>query len=241
MLSIADIYEAQNRYGVNANVSDMDIIPYSMYLTECRRYFTDHTPSDYYDWDKRKKDDFTDKLIGDYVRENARYVEGFVDENGDIMSAELNDQLITDIVDFGILRVALEDDSIQEIQINDYRTIYVVRRGLSTLFCDKTGKPYQFLSNEELHATIDRLIYASNNVTPRMTKVNPLLNARTAEKGYRLSAVDDSTITPDSTVGFDFPVTTITIRKYAPSKLTFDDFEAHGTMTPEMTEIVDQL
>lgn len=238
MISITDIYASQNKYGVNAKVTDTDVLPYSAYLTECRRYFTDNTPREYYDWDKRKKDDFTDKLIGDFVRMNRRFVEGFVDENGDIMVAELNDQLITDIVDFGILRIALEDDDIQEIQINDFKTIYVVRHGLSSLFCDKNGKPYQFLSDEELHTTIDRLIYAPSNITPRMTKTNPLLNARTAEKGYRLSAVNSSTITPDSKVGNDFPVTTVTIRKYAPSKLTFDDFEANGTMTPEMSEFL---
>lgn len=238
MISVADIYDSQNKYGINANVSDIESIPYSVYLTECRRYFTDNTPREYYDWDKRKKDDFTDKLIGEYVREHTRYVDGFVDNNGDIMVAELNDQLITDIVDFGILRIALEDDSVQEIQINDYKTIYVVRGGLSTLFCDRNGKPYQFLSDEELHTTIDRLIYAPSNITPRMTKTNPLLNARTAEKGYRLSAVNSSTITPDGTPGNDFPVTTVTIRKYAPSKLTFDDFEANGTMTSEMSDFL---
>lgn len=238
MISVVDIYESQNKYGVNKSLSDTEAINYDLYLANCRRDFTDRTPREYYDWDMRKKNDFTDSLIVNFVRNNKIAVKGYIDENGDIKTAELIERLRTDIVDFGILRIALEDDTVQEIQINDYKTIYVVRGGKSELFVDNTGKPYQFISDEELHTTIDRLIYSPSNTTPRMTKVNPLLNARTAGKGYRLSAVNSTTITPDSRVGFDFPVTTITIRKYAPSKLTFDDFEASDTMTPEMSEFL---
>ena len=58
------------------------------------------------------------------------------------------------------------------------------------MFVDRNGKPYQFVNDDELHATIDRLIYNPNGSTPRMTKTNPLLNTRTAGKGYRLSAVN---------------------------------------------------
>ena len=95
-----------------------------------------------------------------------------------------------------------------------------------------------FVSDAELHATIDRLIYNPNGSTPRMTKTNPLLNTRTAAKGYRLSAVDGSAITPDSRVGFDFPCTSITIRKYAPSMLSFPDFEKFGSMPHEVSEFL---
>lgn len=235
MLSVGSVYNAQIKYGVNESVSDTEVISYELYLTECRRAFTERTPTSYYDWDKQTQNDFTDNLIVNYVRNNKRAVEGYVDENGDLKMNELINRLRIDIVDFGILRVALEDDSIQEIQINDYKTIFVVRDGLAELFVDENGKPYQFVSDEELHSTINRLVYSPNNTAPRMTKTNPLMNARTAGKGYRLSGVNSTAITPDMTVGFDFPVTTITIRKYAPSKLTFDDFEAFGTLTPEMS------
>ena len=74
-----------------------------------------------------------------------------------------------------------------------------------------------------------------------MTKTNPLLNARTAGKGYRLSAVNSTAITPDSNMAFDFPCTSVTIRKYAPSMLTFKDFERFGSLTPEMSRLLRML
>lgn len=239
MLTLSSVFNAQTKYGVNASVAgDGDKISYEVYLIGCRRMLTDKTPIDYYSWDVKRRNDFTDNLIVSYVRNNLRLVEGFLDENGDLIQDELINRLRIDIVDFGILREAIEDDSIQEIQINDAKTIWVVRGGRSELFVDPAGKPYQFVSDAELHATIDRLIYNPKGSTPRMTKTNPLLNTRTAGKGYRLSAVDGTAITPDSKVGFDFPCTSITIRKYAPSMLTFDDFERFQSIPAEVSEFL---
>lgn len=234
MYSLTELFRAQERYGVSTISSDSEVVSYEMYLMGCRRMLSDKTPLDYHSWDRKRQNDFTDNLLIQYVRHNIKLVEGFIDEAGNIKQDELIDRLRTDIIDYGILRIALEDDDIQEIQINDFKTIWVVKHGRSELFCDENGKPYQFVSDIELHSTINRMIFNPNGNTPRMTKNNPLLNTRTADKGYRLSAVDSSAITPDSTIGFDFPCTSVTIRKYAPSKLTFDDF-CHNE-TPSMTE-----
>lgn len=238
MLSLAEVFKAQSKYGVATVYSEGETMSYEVYLTGCRRMLTDKTPVDYYSWEVKRQNDFTDNLIVDYVRSNIKMVDGFVDVNGDLDQDALISKLRIDIVDYGILREALEDDTIQEIQINDAKTIWVVRGGKSELFVDEQGKPFQFVSDDELHATIDRLIYNPGGNTPRMTKVNPLLNTRTAGKGYRLSAVDCSAITPDQKTGFDFPCTSITIRKYAPSMLTFEDFERFGTLTPEISEFL---
>ena len=238
MLSLAEVFKAQSKYGVATVYSEGETMSYEVYLTGCRRMLTDKTPVDYYSWEVKRQNDFTDNLIVDYVRSNVKMVDGFVDVNGDLDQDALINKLRIDIVDYGILREALEDDTIQEIQINDAKTIWVVRGGKSELFVDEQGKPFQFVSDDELHATIDRLIYNPGGNTPRMTKVNPLLNTRTAGKGYRLSAVDSSAITPDQKTGFDFPCTSITIRKYSPSMLTFEDFERFGTLTPEISEFL---
>lgn len=235
MLGLTDVFKAQSKFGISSVITNNERVSYAVYLAGCRKMLTDRTPKDYYSWDRKRQNDFTDNLIISYVRNNVKDVEGFLDDNGDIRTDNLIDRLRTDIVDFGILRDALEDDSVQEIQINDYKTIWVVRGGKSELYVDSTGKPYQFISDEELHSTIDRMIYNPNGNIPRMTYTNPLLNTRTARKGYRLSAVNSSAITPDSKVGCDFPVTSTTIRKYAPSMLTFDDFEKFGTLVPEMS------
>lgn len=238
MLTLTEVFKAQTKYGVSTVYSDSEAVSYEVYLIGCRRMLTDNTPADYYGWDLKRQNDFTDNLIVNYVRNNIKAVEGYIDENGDIDQDAIISRLRVDIVDFGILREALEDDSVQEIQINDCKTIWVVRGGKSELFVDPAGKPYQFVSDAELHATIDRLIYNPNGSAPRMTKANPLLNTRTNGKGYRLSAVDGTAITPDTKIGFDFPCTSVTIRKYAPSMLTFVDFEEFGTLTPEMSKLL---
>ncbi len=235
MLTLRDVFQAQNRYGVNTVMLDTEQVSYELYLSECRKILSDKTPRDYYAWSIREKNEFSDNLIMDYVRNANKLVEGFINEDGDVDLNALIDRLRIDIVDFGILRGALEDDTIQEIQINDAKTIWVVRGGKSELYVDEKGKPYQFISDIELHSTIDRLIYQPQGNSPRMTTTNPLMNTRTSGKGYRLSAVDGSTITPDTTAGMDFPCTSITIRKYAPSMLDFAAFERFGSLTPEMS------
>lgn len=238
-LSLAEVFKAQSKYGVNNNITaDGETVSYEVYLAGCRRMLTDKTPVDYYSWEMKRQNEFTDTLIVEYVEANKKLVTDFVDANGDLEIGELLDRLRIDIIDFGILREALEDDSVQEIQINDAKTIWVVRRGRSELFVDRNGKPFQFVSDDELHATIDRLIYNPSGSTPRMTKTNPLLNTRTAGKGYRLSAVDSTAITPDSNVGFDFPCTSITIRKYAPSMLMFNDFEGFQSICREASDFL---
>ena len=238
MLNLSGVFKAQAKYGVSNVMSNTERVSYEIYLLGCRRALTDKTPDEYYTWDKRRQNDFTDNLIIQYVRNNLKDVDGFLDENGEVKQDELIDRLRTDIVDFGILRAALEDDTIQEIQINDYKTIWVIRKGKAYLYTDNNGKPYQFVSDLELHSTIDRLIYNPNGSVPRMTTTNPLLNTRTAHKGYRLSAVNSSATTPDMKVGFDFAVTSVTIRKYAPSMLKFEDFEKSKTLTSEMSRFL---
>ncbi len=238
MLTLTEIFKAQQKYGVSIAFSDTERVTYEVYLQQCRRMLTDKTPTDYYNWPIKRQNDFTDNLIVTYVRNNIQAVDGFVDDNGILKQDALIERLRVDIVDFGILRNALEDDDVQEIQINDAKTLWVVKSGKSEPFLDPLGRPFQFVNDEELHATIDRMIYNPDGSTPRMTKVNPLMNTRTAGKGYRLSAVDSTAITPDSTVGFDFPCTSITIRKYAPSRLTFKDFEEFGSLTPEMSKFL---
>ena len=239
MLTLASIFKAQAKYGARTELSNAtEHTTYEVYLSGCRRSIMDKTPTEYYNWDMNTQSDFMNNLILDYVKNNALVVEGYIDENGDLDQDALITRLRTDIVDFGILREALEDDTVQEVQINDFNTIWVVRDGKSVPFLDRNGKPYQFVSDAELHATIDRLIYNPTGSTPRMTKVNPLLNTRTAGKGYRLSAVNDSAITPDTNVAFDFPCTSVTIRKYAPSMLTFADFEHFGSICHEASEFL---
>lgn len=238
MLTLASILSAQRKYGATSQVSDSERISYEMYLANCRRLLTDKTPTDYFNWDSARQSDFTNNLIIQYVKNNVKDVEGFVDESGEIQMDDLIDRLRADIIDYGILRDALENPDVQEIQINDFKTVWVVIGGKAQMYTDKSGMPYQFVSDVELHSTINRLIYNPDGNSPRMTVTNPLINTRTTTKGYRLSGVNSSAITPDMKVGCDFPCTSVTIRKYSPSRLTFDDFVKYDTMTDKMAEFL---
>lgn len=239
MLQLSDVFLAQSRLGVGSEIVNSEVRSYSSYLQGCRNTISDNTPHEYYEWDKQRQNSFTKNAITKYVMENKIVVDGFVsDDTGELEVDRLIDRLITDIVDFGILRQALDDETVQEIQINDFKTIYVVKGGKSELYTDDRGNPYQFVSDTELKTTINRMTYNPDGNVPRLTESDPLLNTRTASKGYRLSAVDGSAVTRDLQKPFDFPCTSITIRKYSTSRLTFSDFEEYGSLVPRMSKFL---
>lgn len=240
MLTVENLLQGQQKYGSVMTSKAAERLSYSLYLTYCRKMLSDRArvTAGYFDWDKRAQDDFSNTALLNFVLNDMRDVEGYVNADGERMLNELAEALRRDIIDFGVLRRALDDDDIQEIQINDYKTIWVVKGGRSELYVDASGKPYQFVDDLELRSTIDRMIYNPNGNTARMTEINPLLNARTSAKGYRVSAVNRSAITRDITAGMNFDVTSVTIRKYAPSRLTFDDFAKYGTLTRKMAEFL---
>lgn len=239
MLTLKEVTDAQMRYGVGARTVQEEQLSYEIYLDRCRKALTDRTTMSYYSMTKEDKNAMTDRIIYEFVTGNKVKVEGFVDETGELKVNDLIKRLTTDIVDFGILRSALEDETIQEIQINDYKSIWVMRGGKTELYTDKNGRPYQFVSDKELISTFDRLLYSSEGGSVgRMTQANPLLNARTAEKGYRVSSVYNTATTRDLLYP-DIPVTTITIRKYSQTRMGFDTFvNKYESMTAEMARFL---
>ena len=91
MLTLTEVFKAQSKYGVSQNIDfSGDVVSYELYLGNCRRAITDKTPPDYYSWDIRRQNDFTDNIIIGYVRANLMLVEGFIDENDDLEICILN-------------------------------------------------------------------------------------------------------------------------------------------------------
>lgn len=243
MLSMHNIYEIQQKYGIAERVSDMDKATYQLYHNNVRNMLNNTLPSEFYNWDLSKQTQFKENLLIKYVNENPMEVEGFMSESGELLISELIQKLRKDLIEYGILQDALDDPEIQEIQINDYKTIYVVKHGKAVLYCDKKGKPYQFLNNEELHTMLDKLIYNSKESisSDRFTITDPILNARTVDKGFRVSAVHYSATTRDMTPGFDFPVTNVTIRKYSPVALGFEELVNFRSLTPKMARLLSTI
>ena len=81
MLTLSEIFKAQAKYGISVDFSDTETTTYEVYLAGCRRMLTDRTPIEYYSWDMKRQNDFTDNLIVDYVKNNVKNVDGFIDEN----------------------------------------------------------------------------------------------------------------------------------------------------------------
>ena len=112
MITAGKIYRDQSKYGFNSALSDTEKVSYESYIAGCRRAFSDLTPKDYYEWDIKKKTDFTDQLIVNYVKDNLKAVDGYMDENGDLRQEDLIDRLRIDINGAGVLKRALEDDTV---------------------------------------------------------------------------------------------------------------------------------
>lgn len=234
MLDSSSLYRFIAKYGIGRSIEDSEVITFEEYLSSCRRSINDRIPNEYYNWSQDRQDNYMEDIIIQFVNANQKVVEGFV-EDGVINTTELIDKLITTIMDFGILREALDNPKVQEIQINDYRTIWVVIGGKIQLYCDKRGNPYQFVSNDELKSTLYRLCYNPNGNTKRMTSADPLLNTRATVSGYRISGVNDTAITPDK-IPYDFPITSYTIRKFNAERFSFEDYIKIKSLTKEMAQ-----
>ena len=86
MLGLTNVFKAQSKFGISSTISNNEQVTYAVYLAGCRRMLTDKTPKDYYSWERRRQNDYTDNLIISYVRNNIKDVEGFLDDNGDILA-----------------------------------------------------------------------------------------------------------------------------------------------------------
>lgn len=182
--------------------------------------------------------DYTRNLIQQVVAEKRFQVTGFIKDG----KAELNRLTATlqaDITDYGPLTEAMRDESITEIQVNDYKTIYAEKHGETRLLVDGiTNAPVTFKDPEELLKIANKLLRLQN-VTLSTTKA--IQGAMTVE-GYRVAAVHDSAASPDKG---DFAHAkrspAIVIRKFSKNKLNLNDLIKFGSMTTEIAEFVRRI
>ena len=113
---------------------------------------------------------------------------------------------------YGILSDLIESDTIQEIMVNDHRSVFVEEKG------HLYRVPHEFSDREELEEMI-RMIAAS--VHREFNEMNPILDARLAD-GSRVNAVYRN-------VALDGPA--LTIRKFAGNKITIGEMIEKGTLT----------
>ncbi|MEI5584358.1 MULTISPECIES: CpaF family protein [unclassified Agromyces] len=153
-------------------------------------------------------------------RELAEIVAG---EQLALSTAERNrliDEIGADVLGYGPLETLLADPAVTEIMVNRHDQIYVERDG--RLF----ESAMRFTGEPQLRRVIERIVA---RVGRRIDESSPLVDAR-LEDGSRVNAV----IPPLAVNG-----ASLTIRKFAATPYTYEDLIAFGTLTREVTTVLD--
>lgn len=152
--------------------------------------------------------------------EASSLMDGVMESVADEIPSQLNPtllrkQVIDEAVGLGPLEELLLDDSISEIMVNRYDSIYVERRGQLHPY------PLSFTSDKAVISVIERIVAPLGR---HIDESSPMVDARLKD-GSRVNAI----IPPLAIHG-----SAITIRKFPKRKLTGDDLINLGSISPEM-------
>jgi pilus assembly protein CpaF len=128
-------------------------------------------------------------------------------------------EVMDEVFGLGPLEPLLHDQTVSDILVNTYNTVYVERRGM----IEKTD--VVFRDNAHLMHIIDKIVSA---VGRRIDESSPMVDARLLD-GSRVNIV----IPP---LAVDGPL--LSIRRFGSSPLTADDLLRHRALTPQMLEIL---
>src|SRR6195952_496156 len=128
-------------------------------------------------------------------------------------------EVLDEVFGLGPLEPLVHDQTINDILVNTFTTVYVERRGV----IEKTD--VVFRDNAHLMHIIDKIVSA---VGRRIDESSPMVDARLLD-GSRVNIV----IPP---LAVDGPL--ISIRRFGSSPLTFEDLLRNRALTPHMLEIL---
>lgn len=242
MLNEHAVYRIQSMNNIS-DLSRLDVIKFEEYVKQCRLFVVNNQTIEGI---TNNNDDASTKhkrlvsLIEMFVNKHELPVEGYVSDNGLIDKQRLLDDVVDQVTGLGILKKAFEDPDIDEIQINDFKTVFVVDRGVTKHLCDERGQPLQFFNNEEIHTLFLKLVDDGTGQMPQFTDGMPIVNTKTAKEQYRVSAVHYSANARDSDLD-NLPITTVVIRKFRKVKLTMNDLVKTDTLTDKMARFLQLL
>lgn len=239
MIDLKTVYRIQSEYGVaDESFKDSEIF-YEDYLAQCRVFISANLPEEYTkgNWDSERKLNTLINLTSLFVDKHKVNVKGYVTPEGIVDSKLLLDDLCDSVTGEAIVKEALADPDVDEIQINDKNTIFVIRNGIPEYYTDSKGRIMQFTSNEEIHTLLNKLIDDGTGNLPQFTEGVPLLNAKTAKQQYRINAVHYIANTMDKPPN-NFPITNVVIRKFKESNLSIDDLVKGGSCTEQMGRLL---
>jgi pilus assembly protein CpaF len=161
-----------------------------------------------------------DQLSREQLRDEVRQILGIVLAGAELplnrIERELMvEELLDEVTGLGPLEPLLRDQTISDILVNTYSTVYVERFGKLEL----TG--VRFRDNEHLTQIINRIVA---RVGRRVDDSSPMADARLAD-GSRVNAI----IPP---LAIDGPI--MSIRRFGGKPLRFKDMLRIGSITPDM-------
>lgn len=239
MITLKELYKIQSEYGVaDASFKDSEI-SFEDYLAQCRVFISKNLPEEYTkgNWDTQKKTDTLISITSLFVDKHKVNVKGYVSQEGILDTQLLLEDLCDSVTGEAIIKDALADPEVDEIQINDKNTIFVIRQGIPEYYTDTKGRVMQFSNNDEIHTLLNKLIDDGTGNLPQFTDGVPLLNAKTAKHQYRINAVHHVANTMDKPP-FNYPITTVVIRKFKESHLEINDLVRGGACTEQMGRLL---
>ena len=163
-------------------------------------------------------DDAFMKLIYSIVRQESETVDA-IDENE---ALDISKRIFQSIRQNDVIQDLLDDDTISEIMINGYDSIFVERNGQLEL-SDK-----KFDSNMRLQDVIQKMVSQVNRM---VNEASPIVDARLLD-GSRINVV----LPP---VSIDGPI--VTIRKFPKKPISMDKLVELGSITNEVKEFLEKL
>lgn len=232
------IYALQQKHNLKADsgTTEKSYIQLGDYYKELKKALSNRSQNNFMEMTSEERQLATDKDIELFVEKHKQKIQGYVDDMGEMDYARLLRDCKNYIYGAGILADAIDDPDVDEIQINDKNTIFVIKGGRSVPYVDKTGKPYMFNSDEEIIETVNKLIDDGTGNATQLAEGSPLLNAKTAKHQYRMSATH-AIANARGVAPYNFPVTTVTLRKFKKVKLTLPDLVKYNTLTQDMADL----
>lgn len=137
----------------------------------------------------------------------------------DINISKLRVDVLNEAVGLGPLETFLDDDTITEIMVNNHQEIFVERSGKLV----NSGE--SFSGDQAVLSVIERIITPLGR---RIDESSPMVDARLKD-GSRVNAI----IPPLAIKG-----PSLTIRKFAKERLTFDDIVNYGSVSQDMVDFL---
>ena len=131
----------------------------------------------------------------------------------------ITESVYSSIRGFGVLDMIMKDDSVTEVMINGYDSIWIEKNGMLKKLENR------FESEAHLEDTIQRIVAMAGR---EVNQASPIVDTRLPD-GSRVNVV----LPP---VSVDGPV--VTIRKFSVSRMTMDELVRIGSVTEEAAEML---